>query len=929
MKSFGDLLVGFRRAAGLTQEDLAGATGLSVRAISDLERGRRSRPQVRTVEILAEALGLRGAAAAQFLSTARPVTAGGPAGQVPFDRDEQWARLRRLADVARSGHGSVALVRGTAGMGKTSLLEAWTGAELAAGMRVAWATGAEPEQGFGFAVVQQLLQPVAAEADTTRLLASGGEPAHEVMHGLYRLVVRACDEGPLMLVVDDGQWVDSPSLRWLDYLSRRIGGLPLVLVVAARPERGAVERLDGEVIMLPGLSPTAVTRWVRQEWPGAAEEFCHACAEAADGNPSVLSELLAALRTRGVAPVADQVPLVARVADQLVAGAVVRRLARQDETTRRLARALAVLGDGHDWPLVAALSGLSDAECRDRADRLRRLDVLAAGDAAQFRRPAVRPILAEAMMSPEELAAGHARAAELLYAAGAPAERVAEHLLAAEPGAGSWHVEALREAARAARGRGAPEAGGRYLRRALREPVSVEVRAGLVLELGADEVVSDPEAAARRLALALPGLTDPLTRAEASSLLAEALLVGYRHDEAMDVLERAVADAEEPAGSDGLVRETWLRLQAQAVLAGYQRPATLPAARRRAERLRAFDVAGDTPGQRAVLRALAAPAMLGEGDAATVNDLLDRGLRGEVPTDARAARMLGFAGLGYALTDRLDDAALRYRQMRDVAERYGAASSAAYATAGLSDVAWRRGERIPVVPPFEGAFLTDVPARVSLLTVALHSLVERGDPEAATALLAEHASGDAVDSALWAPVLVTAGRVQAESGDLSGALALLMMYGGLERQVGLGNPAATPWRTGAARICAALGQREQARELATEELEAAHRWGTARVIGAGLRCLGAVVGGAEGRALLAEAVAALETSPARLELAWARYEWALAVRQGGDPRAAVGILGETLKAADLSGARLLAGRVRAELVAAGVRVDPAPAVTDI
>jgi len=76
--------------------------------------------------------------------------------------------------------------------------------------------------------------------------------------------------------------------------------------------------------------------------------------------------------------------------------------------------------------------------------------------------------------------------------------------------------------------------------------------------------------------------------------------------------------------------------------------------------------------------------------------------------------------------------------------------------------------------------------------------------------------------------LVSAGRVQAERGDLNGGLALLLAYGGHERQEGVGNPAATPWRSRAARILAALGQWQQARELATEELEAAHRWGTAR-----------------------------------------------------------------------------------------------------
>jgi DNA-binding SARP family transcriptional activator len=827
-----------------------------------------------------------------------------------YDRDGQLAALRRLAEAARAGHGSVALVRGAAGMGKTALLDAVAGLGRDGGMRVTRAAAGEAEQGFAFAVARQLLDPPEANGD---------EPSQEVLHALYRLVVRACEDGPLAMLVDDAQWTDWPSVRWFEYLTRRIAGLPVLLVMAASPGDGVADQFGGQVIPLPALSPAAVTGWVRAEWPAASAEFCQACAEVAEGNPSLLGELVAALRARGVPPTADQAPRVAEVAERVLADAVVRRLSTQDETTRGLARALAVLGDDADWPVVAALSGLGEAGSRDRADRLRRLGVLAEGGTARFRHPAIRSVLAETVLTPGELTAGHARAAELLYADGAPAERVAEHLLLAEPAAGGWRVDVLREAARAARGRALPEAGARYLRRALREPVSAEHRGDLVLELGTDEVVADPEAAARRLAVALPGLADPLARARVASLLAEALSDVYRAEQAIEVLERAIADLGEPAGSDGPVREAWLRLRSQMVIFGCGNPATLPKARLWAAQLRAFDLPGDTPGQRAVLRALAVPAMMGEADAATVNDLLDRGLRSEVATDSRAVQMLEIAGLGYLLTDRLDDAALRYVQMRDVAGLYGAAVPVAQAVAGLSNVALYRGERIPLAPSFEGALQTDVRARLVLLTVALNSLVERGDPEAAAGFLAKHAAG-AVDAPLWAPLLVTAGRVQAECGDLSGAQALLMTYGRFEQQEGLGNPAAAPWRPIAARISAALGQLDEARELAVEALEAAHRWGTPRVIGAALRCLGTVVGGSEGRAHLAEAVAVLERSPARLELAWAKYEWGLAVRQAGDLETGLTTLNEALRLADLSGAHLLAGRVRAELVAAGVRL---------
>ena len=57
-QSFGERLRRLREAAGLTQEELAGAAGLTPNAVSDLERGRRRRPYPHTVRSLADALGL-------------------------------------------------------------------------------------------------------------------------------------------------------------------------------------------------------------------------------------------------------------------------------------------------------------------------------------------------------------------------------------------------------------------------------------------------------------------------------------------------------------------------------------------------------------------------------------------------------------------------------------------------------------------------------------------------------------------------------------------------------------------------------------------------------------------------------------------------------------------------------------------------------
>ena len=85
---FGALLRERRQAVGLTQEDLAGLSGLSVRAISDLERGRSSRPHRQSVQLIADALALSGDARQEFF-----VAAGSHAHLWPPDRP-----LREVAD---------------------------------------------------------------------------------------------------------------------------------------------------------------------------------------------------------------------------------------------------------------------------------------------------------------------------------------------------------------------------------------------------------------------------------------------------------------------------------------------------------------------------------------------------------------------------------------------------------------------------------------------------------------------------------------------------------------------------------------------------------------------------------------------------------------------------------------------------------------
>ncbi|MFI5908170.1 ATP-binding protein [Dactylosporangium sp. NPDC051541] len=123
LAAFAELIQRHRRAAGLSQRELAGRAGLSERAIRDLERGSTARPRPRSVRAVAAAVGLAGVELSAFLSAARtdrpepaPALSGGP--------DELVGRgdaVRALLDLVTGGRRRIVTVTGPGGIGKSRL----------------------------------------------------------------------------------------------------------------------------------------------------------------------------------------------------------------------------------------------------------------------------------------------------------------------------------------------------------------------------------------------------------------------------------------------------------------------------------------------------------------------------------------------------------------------------------------------------------------------------------------------------------------------------------------------------------------------------------------------------------------------------------------------------------------------------------------
>ena len=236
-----------------------------------------------------------------------------------LEREPEIAALDAAADAAAGGAGRALLIEAPAGIGKSALLGAAGATASRAGMRVLSANGGELERDFAFGAVRQLFEPVlAARAAAQRAALLGGsavaaaavvgpvggvvEPGYTLLHALFWLVANLASEQPLALLVDDLHWVDEASLRLLDFVARRAGDLPLLLVGTTRPaEPGAHAELldtlrDGAAVLSPsGLSPGAVAGLVRVVRPDADDELCAAYHEASAGNPLYVRELLRAI----------------------------------------------------------------------------------------------------------------------------------------------------------------------------------------------------------------------------------------------------------------------------------------------------------------------------------------------------------------------------------------------------------------------------------------------------------------------------------------------------------------------------------------------------------------------------------------------------------------------------------------------------------
>jgi DNA-binding CsgD family transcriptional regulator len=470
-------------------------------------------------------------------------TAGNDAALV--GREEELARLRELVAPPHAESRTLLLL-GESGTGKTMLVAQAVHAARAAGMRVLAAAGRESEQDLAFAGLHQLLRPVlsrlsclpARQADALRAvfaLSGVTAPPDALLAGIAVLTLLSVvsDEEPLLVAVDDAQWLDQASLDALSFASHRMAEERIVLLVSAR---GAVppagfEREFPQLLLRPLQLPDAGRLLDTQPSPPRGRAREQVLAQAA-GNPMALVELsglIASDPDAGHRWAAEPLPL----AGQLTAIMAARYAALPGAA--RTALLLAAAADSPDLSGYVAdltIEALAPAE----AAGLIRLD----NSGLQFTHPLARSGVYYGAPF-EERAAAHMKIAASLR--GSP-DRYAWHLASAALGPDEQVASLLEDSAAEAQRRGGAAAAARTMERAARLSPDDRDKARRLLAAADLAHAAGQSDWVREMASRIAPLTsDPGLRIAARQKIGWSLVWSNQHAEALETLLSVAADA--------------------------------------------------------------------------------------------------------------------------------------------------------------------------------------------------------------------------------------------------------------------------------------------------------------------------------------------------------------------------------------------------
>ena len=442
-----------------------------------------------------------------------------------INRDEEKRALDLLVSAASEGHSGSLVLRGEPGIGKTMLLD--YAVNRASGMQVARVTGVESEMELGFAAVHQLLIPFLPalshlpapqrEALSSALGLADVVVPDRFMVGLAILTLLAdvASERPLLVVIDDAQWLDQVSAEVLAFVARRVYADSIAFLFAVREPGERRMPLEGLTeVRVSGL-PDGPARDLLASVAEGPLDYAVGARIVAEtrGNPLALIELSAEL-TEGQLTGSSVIPEPLPVGSQLQ-----RRFLRQVRALPAETQALLLLAacdpSGDVNLLSRAAEGLGLTVSAAVPAETQRL--LTVAPRVEFRHPLIRSAIYHGASVTRRRQAHRA-----LAAATDPerdADRRAWHLAGAAMAPDEQVAAELEHSAERARRRGGYAASAAFLARAAELTPDPGGRSARRLAAAADELVAGaPGRAQALLEQATPELRGPLERAMAQRL---------------------------------------------------------------------------------------------------------------------------------------------------------------------------------------------------------------------------------------------------------------------------------------------------------------------------------------------------------------------------------------------------------------------------
>ncbi|MFF1374649.1 AAA family ATPase [Streptomyces sp. NPDC058308] len=821
------------------------------------------------------------------------------------ERAGELAALQDAFDGTPDTRGSLVVLSGAVGTGKTALLRAWTD-RIGADALVLTATACRAERDLPLGVLEQILDspgvPAAqaegvlawiADTDTgpptgarrgtdsrpvppaLPVPAASPAPPAPVLRALHAMLRGLLDERPVVVAVDDAHHADAASLQCLLYVVRRLRSARLHLVFTEDVQQKAANALLGSElphepalrrIRLEPLSKAGVeallARYLDER---TAQDLTPAVHAMSAGRPHLVRALADDHRTAGDA-------------GEAYGRAVLGFLYRHEAPVTLVARAVAALGEYAARP--ALVERLLDADANADVDPVsvaRAVRLLTAADVLHDGR-LCHPAFAGAVldgMPPEERAALHGRVAGLLHEEGAPATEIAAHLVAAADRSDTpWAVLVFQEAAQLALDEDRVETGVGYLRAAHQRCRSTGQPAVIVGALADAEWRLDPAKVLRHLPA--PTVTAPPTAPPPP--LPTHLLWHGRVEEGLDAMDALTGP--NPGGAPSVnaadLDTPWL-------WGAYLYPGHVK------ERLGS----GVLSSQRSAPPA-STPELQGSGT--LMNELLHGGEHDAV--DA-AERALNRYRLG-PRTVAVQTAALAVLTYRDRPHRAAAWCDGLLAQAAECNSptwqalfhAWRAlihlrqgdpaaaerraGTALALLGPKGWGAAIGLP-----LAAAVQARTALGDVDGAAALLERPVPQSVFQSRTGLHYLAARGRYHLATGCHYAALCDFYACGTRMSSWGVDLPALEAWRLGAAEAYLALGETLLARQLVDGQLVLPAPQG-GRTRGMTLRLRAATSPAAVRTELLDEAVAVLRESGDPFELARAVADQSVAVRESGE-----------------------------------------------